>query len=234
MLRTALSRGCSWLGPLRTTSALGPRWFFSTPAKQTNDQQMQADKTMRQLIEEKTGKTGPWVLGAGLAAYALSKEILIIHSETLVVGSVLGVGYYLMRKFGGQVGQYLDEQSQEILDNMNTGRVEQMRELERCIEAEKNVEDIYSIRKDIFDVLRQNNSMALETEYRRRQAQVTAEVAKRLNYQLDMEGLERRLEQDYIVDYLVKAVMASITPQQEKDTLTQCFSDLKTLAAAPH
>ena len=37
---------------------------------------------------------------------------------------------------------------------MNSGRVAQMRDLEECIEAEKNVEDIYSIRKDIFDILK--------------------------------------------------------------------------------
>ncbi|XP_065838388.1 ATP synthase F(0) complex subunit B1, mitochondrial-like [Oscarella lobularis] len=232
MLRTAFSRGLFRAGPLRAVSATGSRWFSNRKDAQASVTPSGDNKTLRQLIEEKTGKSGPWVLGAGLAAYAVSKEILIIHSETLVVASVLGVGYYLMKRVGGPLSEYLDQSSQEILETMNSGRVAQMRDLEECIEAEKNVEDIYSIRKDIFDILKQNNVIALETEYRRRQAQVASEVTKRLNYQVDLENLERRLEQDYIVDYVEKAVKASITPQQEADTLNQCISDLRSLAVA--
>jgi len=35
------------------------------------------------ILREKTGYTGPWVLGLGLTAVALSKEIYVVNAEVI-------------------------------------------------------------------------------------------------------------------------------------------------------
>lgn len=56
--------------------------------------------------------------------------------------------------------------------------------------------------------------MLLETNYRERLHMVTNEIKKRLDYQLALQHLNHRLEQEHMVDWVEKSVISSITPQQ--------------------
>ena len=48
--------------------------------------------------------------------------------------------------------------------------------------------------------------MQLEEEYRKRQLQVTAEVRRRLDYQVALEQTQRQLQQDHLVEWLESRV----------------------------
>lgn len=58
----------------------------------------QTSTISQNLLADKTGKTGAAVLTAGLGAYLVSQEILILHNETVVVASVGAVTYGIMKK----------------------------------------------------------------------------------------------------------------------------------------
>lgn len=61
----------------------------------------------------------------------------------------------------------------------------------------------------------QNNvAMLLETNRRERVHMVTNEVKKRLDYQIALQTLHRRMEQEHMVNWVEKNVVTSITPQQ--------------------
>lgn len=56
--------------------------------------------------------------------------------------------------------------------------------------------------------------MLLETNYRERLHMVTNEVKRRLDYQIALQDLHRRMEQEHMVNWVQKSVIGSITPQQ--------------------
>lgn len=56
--------------------------------------------------------------------------------------------------------------------------------------------------------------MLLEINYRERLHMVTNEVKKRLDYQIALQNLQRRMEQEHLVSWVEKSVVKSITPQQ--------------------
>lgn len=72
--------------------------------------------------------------------------------------------------------------------------------------------------------------MLLEINYRERLHMVTNEVKKRLDYQVELQNLHRRMEQEHMVNWVEQSVVKSITPQQEKESIAKCISDLKVLA----
>jgi len=187
-------------------------------------------KSAWELYKEKAGESGATMLGVGLAAYALSKEILVIHEETLLAAVMAGTIMWLSKKAGPGIAQALDARSDEILENMNKGRVAQISALEAEIAHEKNTEAALETRAELFEVVKENNEMRLELEYRRRLLEVETEVAKRLNYQVDLQQLNRNIEQQHIASWVESEVIKSITPQLEKEAIAQCIADIDALA----
>ncbi len=67
---------------------------------------------IRAGLVEKLGVTGPWTLGVGLGLYVIGKEFYVMNSETVILGVMGGVIYWLMTKVGKPVGEFLDTRSQ--------------------------------------------------------------------------------------------------------------------------
>lgn len=120
----------------------------------TGEFEVRESRTLRNLLEDKTGVTGPWVLGLGLGAWLISKEIYIVGPEMVETAVILGTMYVLYQKIGGQVGEYFDNQAQEILDGMNTKRDAYVKELETAISDENSTEVEIGVLKDVFEVHR--------------------------------------------------------------------------------
>ena len=63
------------------------------------------------------------------------------------------VVYALVKNLGGPIGEYLDQRSEEILDNLNVERNAKVKTLEASIEANQKLQENLQCRKDIFEVL---------------------------------------------------------------------------------
>lgn len=79
---------------------------------------------------------------------------------------------------------------------------------------------------------RENVALQLEAAYRTRLLNTYNDVKRRLDYQVEKENIERRLAQKNLVDWVVRKVTSSITPDQEKQNIDKCIADLGALARA--
>uniref|UniRef100_A0A8C7JIX4 ATP synthase subunit b n=1 Tax=Oncorhynchus kisutch TaxID=8019 RepID=A0A8C7JIX4_ONCKI len=183
-----------------------------------------------QLLYPKTGVTGPYVLGAGLLTYILSKEIYIINHETFAAACMGTVIIYGVRKFGPDVAAFADKLNEEKVQKAQEVKDLAMTSLAQAVLDEKKEQWRAEGRQMLFDAKRNNVAMLLETNRRERVHMVTNEVKKRLDYQIALQTLHRRMEQEHMVNWVEKNVVTSITPQQEKTSIAKCITDLKVLA----
>jgi len=183
-----------------------------------------------QLLYPKTGVTGPYMLGTGLLVYLLSKEIYIINHETLSGLTMLGIIIYGVKKYGASVGAFADKLNEEKVAKAQEVKDFAMSAMTQAIEDEKKEQWRVEARSMLFDAKRNNVAMILETNYRERVHMVTNEVKKRLDYQVALQHLQKRMEQEHMINWVEKSVISSITPEQEKASISKCIMDLKALA----
>lgn len=184
-----------------------------------------------QMFYEKTGVTGPYVFGAGVLTYLLHSETWVIeHGFSEFVAFWIAISIVL-RKLGPSISKTLDASAQEYceanwekpLQATKESSKAMITELQGAIEAEQGQKYLYEAKKENVD-------LQLEAEYRQRLAKVHTEVKKRLDYQLAKEVASRQFEQKHMVDWIVNNVTKSITPQQEKESISKCIQDLKALS----
>uniref|UniRef100_A0A671E3E6 ATP synthase subunit b n=1 Tax=Rhinolophus ferrumequinum TaxID=59479 RepID=A0A671E3E6_RHIFE len=170
------------------------------------------------FLYPKTGVTGPDVLGTGLILYFLSKEIYVVTPETISAVSTIGLLVYVVKKYGQKIAQ-LEEAKQAS-----------MKYIQDAINLEKSQQALVQKRHYLFDVQRNNIAMALEVTYLDRLHRVYREVKNRLDYQIAVQNMMRRKEQEHMINWVEKHVVQSISAQQEKETIAKCIADLKLLA----
>uniref|UniRef100_A0A3B5L6U3 ATP synthase subunit b n=1 Tax=Xiphophorus couchianus TaxID=32473 RepID=A0A3B5L6U3_9TELE len=176
-----------------------------------------------QLLYPKTGVTGPYMLGTGLLVYLLSKEIYIINHETIAAITIGTIIVYGVKKFGPSVAAFADKLNEDKMAKAQEAKDVAMSSLTQAIENEKKEQWRVEGRAMLFDAKRNNVAMLLETNYRERLHMVTNEVKRRLDYQIALQHLNRRMQQEHMINWVEKNVIGSITPQQR--VIHKCFSD---------
>uniref|UniRef100_A0A8D3DKD2 ATP synthase subunit b n=1 Tax=Scophthalmus maximus TaxID=52904 RepID=A0A8D3DKD2_SCOMX len=167
-----------------------------------------------QFLYPKTGVTGPYMLGTGLILYMLSKELYVINHETISAISIGAVFIYAVKKYGQSFATFVDKINEEKVAKVQEVKDLAMSNLTQAIEDEQKEQWRAEGRSALFDAKRNNVAMLLETNYRERLHMVTNEVKRRLDYQIALQSLHLRMEQEHMVNWVEKSVIGSITPQQ--------------------
>lgn len=184
-----------------------------------------------QFLYDKTGVTGPYVLGVGTLTFLLSKEIWIIeHGFTHFISFWL-LFYILAKKYGTSIGGYFDKVTDGVRErHWDKPMKKTLAEAEAVIKEAELMAWREEGQKYLFEAKRENVDLQIESVYRQRLAEVHQAVKKRLDYQMEVDSAKRRIQQQHMVQWIVDQVVKGISPQQERDSLAKCIQDLKLLA----
>jgi len=183
------------------------------------------------ILYDKQGVTGPYILGFGSLAFLLSKEFWVIEHELMAGLTLYATWGLLIKKFGPMAVEQMDKdiaaENKEI-DNMRDIPLQLKREeigdLEASIDSARHGHLVYDAKKE-------NVALQLEAAYRERLMEAHRQVKQKLDYHLHTDAVKQNFEHKHMVDWIVKSVRSSITPASEAATLKQCMVDLKALAA---
>jgi len=181
---------------------------------------------------KKTGVTGPYTFAFTLFTYLASKEIYVMEHEYyagISFAILLTIG---IKKLGPGIKKSLDEEIDAIEASWNQGRNDQIKSHEESIEHEKKEQWRSEGQVLLNDAKKENIALQLEAAYRERLATVFGEVKRRLDYQVEIQQVERRVKQRHLVNWVHSKVLGSITADQDKETLNRCIADLGALAKA--
>jgi len=201
---------------------------------------MEAGKVRMGMIPEeffeafypKTGVTGPYCLLGGAAIYALSKEVIPLEHQVINGASLALLIYIAYKTQGEKLATKTGEMALKDMEQWELMRTHAVKHLE--LEMEKDSElawQIEGIAEQLGPALKENVELQLEAEFRKRLAHVHAEVKRRLDYAAAMATTTRRIEQEHMVDWIVRNVLASISAEQEEENLNACIANLEALAA---
>jgi len=181
---------------------------------------------------KKTGVTGPYTFGVALSTYLISKEIYVMEHEFYSGLSLLILAVVAVKKLGPGLAKSIDKGIDEYEAAWNSGRVEEKSTLEEQIKDEETMQWSVEGQNTLLDAKRENVGLQLEAAYRERLQTAFQEVRRRLDYQVEIQDIEKRISQRNLVDWVVRKVKSSITADQEKQNIDKCISDLSGLARA--
>lgn len=185
-----------------------------------------------QAFYDKTGVTGPYVFGTGLITYLLSKEIWIVEHGFTHFVAFWALWIYCTKKWGTSIQKFLTQQNDAFSDKFwNIPKQNAKDHFQNVIQEEEKSIWREAGQKHLFEAKREHVDLQLESAYRQRLTEAYQAVKKRLDYQVDVQAAQRRIQQQHMVQWIVDGVKAGITPQQEKDSLAKCLQDLKALSA---
>jgi F-type H+-transporting ATPase subunit b len=87
------------------------------------------------MFYSKTGVTGPYVFGAGLTTYMLSKEIYVMEHEYYSGLSILLMVVYATKKFGPSLAAYLDKEVDVSQERAKSNRQQLIERLDHFRES---------------------------------------------------------------------------------------------------
>jgi len=178
----------------------------------------------------KTGVTGPYAFGTGVLTYVLSKEIWVLEHEFWGGVSLAIMIVYAVKKLGPSVAIWADKEVDTHIDELNAGKKSEIAALNKAIEAEKVAQYQAEGMKILFDVKRENVALQLEDAYRQRLMKVYGDVKKRLDYQVEVQQVERNIQQKHMATWIIESVRKAITNESEAENLKKCIADLKLLS----
>jgi len=182
-------------------------------------------------VNNMTGNTGFAVAAAGGSAYLLSQEILILHTETVVVFSMAAMVTFLYKKAGPDIAALFDERAQSIADSLSVAKNAKKASLTAEMQAEKDIAPSLANVAELFAIDKEIGALSRELAFREAKIEARNAVVKELDQLVLMENQVAQIEKDLLVAATIQGVMKDIE-SQEGAILKQCIADLEGLSAS--
>ncbi|XP_034839664.1 ATP synthase subunit b, mitochondrial-like [Maniola hyperantus] len=182
------------------------------------------------FFHPKTGVTGPYVFGIVVANYLFSKEIYVMEHEYYSALSIVPIMYLASTRLGPELAKMLDKDVDDFADALEKSRKNDLSVLEKNIKDAKEAQGRAEGQKLLMDAKKENIAMQLEAAYRERCMRMFLAVTGRMDYQVNLYRTSARIQQKWMLQWILHNVMKSITPDFEKAYLNKAIADVASLA----
>ncbi|XP_017779363.1 PREDICTED: ATP synthase subunit b, mitochondrial-like [Nicrophorus vespilloides] len=177
-----------------------------------------------------TGVTGFYTFCFTYGTYLISKEKLVMEHEYYTALATV-VFWVLAAKFvGPSLGKSLDKEVDKYESDMNHNRTMEVKFANESIAMEEKNQLSMEGHLMLMDAKRENVALQLELAFRQRQMMVYRETLRRLEFQVVKQYIERRIAHHNIMEWVVREVKKSITPDYDKIYQNECIDNLTKLA----
>lgn len=183
------------------------------------------------FLHSKTGVSGPYLLMLGLANYVASKEILVMEHEYYSGLSIALVVFLITKNFGRQIGAALDRGVEAIQEDIQKSRDDEIAQHIVVLEAGKLAKTRAQAQEILMAAKKENISFQLEAAYRERLMFVYRKVRDCLQYHSKKQRAITRIQQKWMIQWILKSVHQSITPDFQRQALSSAIKDLAVLAS---
>ena len=178
-------------------------------------------------------KTGVVATGVGLTAVAISKEFLLLHPETIVLGAFAGMVVFLHQQVTPIVANELDTRADEIRKHLNAAGDARKANLLNEIEATKGNTETVGITKEIFAISKDITVLQAQIRERELRRAIGTQIKFKLDYIAQLEAQKRQLEQQKVLEALRARVAEAIQdPKFQNELLKKVVVDLESLAVS--
>lgn len=178
----------------------------------------------------KTGVSGPYLFGLVLANYMLSKEIYVLEHEYYSGLSIALIVYLVTVKLGPAAGASLDNDVDAQVALWQKGRDDEVAAYEAQIKEAKDAQWRAEGQKLLMAAKKENIMMQLEAIYRERMMHAYLSVRGRMDYQVKKYRSETRIQQKWMIAWILENVRKSITSDFEKQALESAIRELAAAA----
>lgn len=183
-----------------------------------------------QFMYNKTGVTGPYILFWGGLTTILSKEYFVPWVDTPEHLVFLGLFVYFSKTYAPQIAAYLDKHVNAADEAYNADLAQSTKSVDAAIVQKESLKSLPDANALIHEAKRENVHLQMEAAYRQRVAEVHAEVKKRLDYQVALNNVHKRVEREQAISYIIDGVRKSIGANQEKEAFQSGLATLKSLS----
>jgi F-type H+-transporting ATPase subunit b len=166
-------------------------------------------------------KTGTLTVGTGLVAFLISKELILLHSETLVLACFIGVTYLLYKNTSGLVTKELDARTEELRKSLSAGRERTKASLEEQIHHALEAKEMTNIQKDLLEVTKEIVKGQQELAAREVRHRIANQIRHRLDYIATLETQIKQAEQRSLLERVQNRVMLAIQDPKIQESLLQ-------------
>ncbi|KAI5647017.1 mitochondrial ATP synthase B chain precursor [Phthorimaea operculella] len=179
----------------------------------------------------KTGVSGFYVLLIGLANYCLSKEIYVLEHEYYTGLSWILMLWFAVTKMGPPLAKNLDKQVDDITEGYYAGRKQEIAFNEAIIKNAQLAQKQAQGQELLIAAKKENVLMQLEAVYRERAMMVYRTVKARMDYHAKLREAEARIQQKWMISWILQNVMNSITPEFEASALSGAIKEIEEVAS---
>jgi F-type H+-transporting ATPase subunit b len=173
-------------------------------------------------------KTGFISVAAGLAAYAISKELYIVDVETLEAICMLGA-FAVWYVSGKDVARdYFEDQKARIRNLLTQAREDHKAVVQERIDHVNQLGDIGEVTKSMYEMSRQIAKMEAEAYELKQEVAFRTEIKNTLDAWVRYEANVRESQQKSAVNHLIQSVTAQLQNDDvQKKLLNQAIAEVE-------